>query len=179
MDYPVAVQVFHIPADGSPCQLLTLSTREVDTRELYKLDQTTDRWESRLRHVPDLTPYRNRINLGCRSLLKKDYSVGAEKPEDWQGRYFIYKCITKTKMGLPKNRNLYHVENSCVYGDAFIFKLSDFEALNGYHNPIYGNMEDFAFSYHRAKGAYYMAEQMATWGAEKGEEENHKTESLH
>lgn len=158
MELPIKIHVLHIPARGPLATIKCPSVRYQNIHH-HQYSKGTQDLEARLGHVPDLRTFKAFINLKERCLLDKSQIVGAVR-KGWEGDYYIYKCIGKTDMNLPKNENFKYAD---AYGDAFVFKLSQYERFDKSGNANFGNMDDFGRSL-KVKGiAHTMVEEMMSW----------------
>lgn len=157
---PRKIQVLCIPVDRSrPFIYLADSVSYINIEE-HPYSADTEAIEKELKHVPDLRHFARDFNLEYRCLFDRDPNY-EDMTNEWDGKYFIYKCTDPVTAGQLQNRNLMSRANA--YGYAFVFKLNELFVEDEKGETVFGNMEDFALSVNARGIAYYMLREMLSW----------------
>ena len=184
---PNKVEVLCIPADGSELKIRRHKTTEYDDSNSKNVATATKELERRLGHVPDLNVPRLCIqdpnkkkprytfNLQSRCLYYRDDSPRPTVRKGWEGEYYLYKCVERTELRLPKNKYFRHFENARVFGNAFVFRVKLVEEFDdGKVMASFGRMKKFKQAFyeqhhglHPTHGSRFdfgaIAKDMARW----------------
>ena len=149
------IQVLQIPANSTrKAQVLGVYLYVPDSTTT-NIAKSTLTLENTLRLVPDLRHYKACFNSDHRELIQNRESR----------RYYIYCCFRATESKLQVKRRLSTTDYPFIYGDAFIFKLNEFEEFDEESNvAVYGSMDDFMQSFNNHGKAYSMVRWMTTKG---------------
>lgn len=140
---PREVEVLRIPADGSDLKIYTLDTIELEDSNSRTVDAHTQGLERQLGHVPDLERFSHSINLDHRCLFNREIAHGGKRTE-WDGEYHLYKNIGTTGARLPENEYFKKFGDKRVFGDAFVFRVTEIREFDSGSKACFGDMQPFA-----------------------------------
>ena len=156
------IEVFRIPADGSPPQLIKVYNCRYNVPAIDTESQFLE--ERVLGHVPDLGAYSNSFDLKNRMLFNETRNDSAPPSDQSALGHWIYKRIEGEEWEWNKNfcKKCKHTR---VYGDAFIFSPCSTIEIKGEKVSDFDDMRTFKKSYNRYESSWArtIVDELGTW----------------